>query len=397
VNLRFLLAIGTGIVLAGCASGPRATVRPQPFAFRALDLRQQDGQGQPAWDLTSPEARYDIHRKFAQALRPEGVIYRGGKPNIVISARRGTVIGDGQAVQLEGDVRIKLLGKDPVEISGDTVRWLPREDLMVIDQRPAALDRRSRITAQTATYFIKRDLVELRGAPVLEHWQEGRKADGRQNSLPMKVKTEWVDWRPEQGDLTAPAVVKGERFDPDLKGPAAAAAKPVMVLTAQGLKGNLRAGFVDLLAPVLVRSSDRKGFLSAQRTRWAINAQRLSSDQPFNGQFNALKAQGSAFQIDLEKSDVLIPNNCLLVQPGEELTAQRCLWNWPSGRFEARDQVVLRRQTYKQITRAQRLDGQIGNDGVAVFSSPGSRVNSRFTLPKSQQGGKRRQPTPVAF
>lgn len=397
MSSRFLLPTALLLLVAGCASAPRNPGSSQPFAFRALDLRQQDPAGRPAWALQSPEARYDISRKFAQALRPRGTVFRDGKASIEISAQRGTVIGDGQAIQLEGDVRIRLLGKDPVEISGDAARWLPREDLMVIDQRPVATDRRSRITAQTARYLINKDLVELRGAPVLEHWQEGRNTDPKKASFPLKVKTRWVDWKPDQGDLTAPALVRGERFDPAVKPKAGVKPKPAMVLTAQGLKGNLRAGYVDLLAPVQVRSADRKGWLNAQQTRWAINEQRLSSALPFSGELNALKAKGQAFQIDLKASDVLIPAGCVIEQPGEQLSARACLWNWPSGRFEAREQVVLRRQTYKQITRADRLDGKIGNDGVAIFSSPGARVNSRFTLPKSQQGGQRRPATPIAF
>ena len=136
---------------------------PEPFVFRSLDLRQQNGKGEPAWDLTSPEARYDLIRQLAQASRPRGTIYRRGKPHITVSATRGTVIGDGQAIQLEGDVLITLLGRNPVRISGDQARWIPRDDLMVIDRRPLATDRRSRISAQTARYLLAEDRVELRG------------------------------------------------------------------------------------------------------------------------------------------------------------------------------------------------------------------------------------------
>ena len=211
--------------------------------------------------------------------------------------------------------------------------------------------------------------------PVLEHWQDGRQAKANTKGpapLPLKVKAQWVDWKPEQGDLKAPAVVRGERFEPtepakttDSKTPS-----PSLVLTAQGLKGNLREGYVDLVAPVKLRRTDGKGWLDAQQTRWAINDQQLSSDKPFKGQFNALQAKGDRFAIDLEKSDVKVSRGCELEQPGERLTATRCIWNWPSGRFEATDQVVLKRDTYKQVTRAKRLEGKIGDDGTAVFSSP---------------------------
>jgi hypothetical protein len=82
---------------------------------------------------------------------------------------------------------------------------------------------------------------------------------------------------------------------------------------------------------------------------------------------------------------VFIPQGCDLRQPGEQLTAQRCQWNWPTGRFQAQGGVELRRKSYQQITRASLVNGSIGKDGTAVFSSPGSRVNSQFTLPPQQK------------
>ena len=116
-----LIGAALAVGLAGCVSSPREPAAPEPFVFRSLDLRQQNGTGEPAWDLTSPEARYDLIRQLAQARRPQGTIYRNGKPHITIKALRGTVIGDGQAIQLEGEVLITLLGRNPVRSSGDAI------------------------------------------------------------------------------------------------------------------------------------------------------------------------------------------------------------------------------------------------------------------------------------
>jgi len=364
------------LVLVGCASKPRIPPPAEPFVFRSLDLEQQDPKGRAAWELRSPEARYDISRQVAQAREPRGTIFKRGKANISVSARSATVIGDGQAIQLEGDVRITLLGKNPVRITGQQARWIPSRSLILIDRQPAAIDRRSRITAQLATYYLDRDLVELRGQPVLEQW-DGKPAKARApGSAPLRVQTAAVDWRPEQGDLKAPELVRGTRRE---KG-------SLMTLTAKALQGNLRAGFVDLIAPVLVRDPKRNGWLNAQQTRWLINEQLLSSDQPFQGAFKKIQGQGERFSVNLATSTVFIPQGCALRQPGEQLTAQRCQWNWPTGRFEAQGTVELRRKSYKQITRASVLRGTIGSDGTAVFTAPGSRVNSQFTLPPSSKG-----------
>lgn len=355
--------------------------------FRALDLRQRDALGAPAWELISPEARYDIARQLAQARQPRGTIYKQGQPHITVRAQSGTVIGDGQAIQLEGDVQITLLGPNPVRIQGDQVRWIPSQDLMVIDRRPTAIDRRTRLQAGLARYRIKDDQLELRGTPVLEHWQQPA-AKAPAAAPPLRVQTAWLNWRPDQGDLIAPEPVRGVRRE----------GTSTLELRAQGLKGNIRQGYVDLQSPVQVRDPKRQGWLNARTTRWAINAQLLSSDQPVEGAFNALRGQANRWRVNLANSTVALEGGCLIQQPGERLSAQQCLWNWPTGGFQAQGGVELRRASYSQITRAGLLRGRIGADGTAVFSAPGSRVNSRFTIPPQQRGGQgQRRSAPVQF
>jgi LPS export ABC transporter protein LptC len=381
LRLLGLSALATGLV--GCTTAPKAPPPEEPFVFRALDLRQRDALGGPAWELRSPEARYDIVRQLAQARQPRGTIYKQGRPHITIRALSGTVIGDGQAIQLEGDVEITLLGANPVRITGDQVRWIPSQDLMVIDRRPSAIDRRTRIQAGLARYRIKADQLELRGTPVLEHWQQGAAP-----SAPLRVQTAWLDWRPEQGDLVAREPVRGVRRE----------ANSQLELRAQGLQGNIRRGFVDLQAPVQVRDPKRQGWLNASTTRWAINDQLLSSDQPVQGGFKALRGQGKRWRVNLANSTVALDDGCRVEQPGERLSASQCLWNWPTGRFQAKGAVELDRSTYSQRTRAGLLLGRIGADGVAVFTAPGSRVNSRFTIPTQQRGpGAARRSDPVQF
>lgn len=379
IAVKRLAGVALALLISGCVSSkPKVPTPAEPFVFKSLDLEQQDAKGRPAWNLKSPEARYDITRQVAQARRPRGTVYKHGKANITISARSAIVIGDGQAIQLEGDVVITLLGRNPVRITGEQARWIPSQSLMLIDRQPAALDRQSRITAQLATYYLDRDLIELRGSTVLEQWNQKGKAAARTRPAPLRVQTAQVDWKPEQGDLKAPQPVRGLRRDKDGQ----------LNLTASSLRGNLREGFLDLIAPVQVRDPKRQGWLNAQQTRWLINDQQLSSDQPFQGAFNKLEGQGERFQVNLATSTVFIPAGCNLRQPGEQLTAQRCQWNWPSGRFQAEGDVVLRRSTNQQITRSSQLRGTIGKDGTAVFSSPGARVNSQFTLPPAQTRAK---------
>lgn len=396
-----LIGAALAVGLAGCVSSPREPAAPEPFVFRSLDLRQQNGTGEPAWDLTSPEARYDLIRQLAQARRPQGTIYRNGKPHISIKALRGTVIGDGQAIQLEGEVLITLLGRNPVRISGDQARWIPRDDLMVIDRRPVATDQRTRIRAQNARYLLAMDRVELRGSPVLEQWPKAVPAVADRLPAPIRVQVSSVDWRPEQGSLLAPGAVQGERHAraEQAGGQSSTDARSDLLLTASGLRGSLREGFLDLLAPVRLRERGGRSWLQAEQTRWAFNAQLLASERPFEGLINNLNVRGDSLRIDLDRETVLVPRGCRLNQPGQQLSAERCLWHWDTERFLATGAVELRRSAYRQITRSSQLSGRIGREGTVEFASPGARVNSQFSLPAKDSSGpqEQRRRAPVQF
>ena len=396
-----LIGAALAVGLSGCVSSPREPAAPEPFGFRSLDLRQQNGTGEPAWDLTSPEARYDLIRQLAQARRPQGTIYRNGKPHITIKALRGTVIGDGQAIQLEGEVLITLLGRNPVRISGDQARWIPRDDLMVIDRRPVATDQRTRIRAQNARYLLAMDRVELRGSPVLEQWPKAVPAVADRLPAPIRVQVSSVDWRPEQGSLLAPGAVQGERHAraEQAGGQSRTDARSDLLLNASGLRGNLREGFLDLLAPVRLRERGGRSWLQAEQTRWAFNAQLLASERPFEGLINNLNVRGDSLRIDLDRETVLVPRGCRLNQPGQQLSAERCLWHWDTERFLATGAVELRRSAYRQITRSSQLSGRIGREGTVEFASPGARVNSQFSLPAKDSSGpqEQRRRAPVQF
>lgn len=397
-----LLVVVGSLLLPACVQRPKRPPEPEPFVFRTLNLRQQNASGLPTWQVTSPEARYDLKRRLAYARQPRGTVFRDGKPHITISARQGTVIADGQSIQLEGTVVITLMGRNPIRISGDRASWQPRRDLMLIDRRPQASDRRTRISAGSARYLLGQDRLELRGGTLLEQWQQPHTPSSDQSRpASIQVRTEAVDWSPERGQLLASGPVRGARQAspaPAVAG-ATSPADGDLLVQASGLRGNLREGFIDLMAPVRWRDRDGSTWLNTQRTRWSIRGQWLGSDQPFQGARRDLRVRGNALRIDLRAEDLLIPGGCSLTQPSQQLMAERCRWHWPTGAFEASGAVELRRRVLQQVTRASRLSGRIGADGEAVFSSPGGRVRSQLRLPaESSQAGRRKGTRPpVAF
>ena len=245
------------------------------------------------------------------------------------------------------------------------------------------------------------DRVELRGSPVLEQWPKAVPAVADRLPAPIRVQVSSVDWRPEQGSLLAPGAVQGERHAraEQAGGQSRTDARSHLLLNASGLRGNLREGFLDLLAPVRLRERGGRSWLQAGQTRWAFNAQLLASERPFEGLINNLNVRGDSLRIDLDRETVLVPRGCRLNQPGQQLSAERCLWHWDTERFLATGAVELRRSAYRQITRSSQLSGRIGREGTVEFASPGARVNSQFSLPAKDSSGpqEQRRRAPVQF
>ncbi|MFM9099876.1 MAG: LPS export ABC transporter periplasmic protein LptC, partial [Cyanobium sp.] len=66
--------------MASCRPQAIEEDSPTPFVFRELNLRQQDDQGRPLWEISSPETRYDLSRRIAQTRQLTGILYRNGQP-----------------------------------------------------------------------------------------------------------------------------------------------------------------------------------------------------------------------------------------------------------------------------------------------------------------------------
>lgn len=356
--------------LAGCSrpSGePEAQQRRTPFVFQALNLRQQDAQGRLLWLVTSPEARYDLSRRLALARQLTGEIHANGQPLYRLEASHGTVLSDGEVIQLEGDVTVERLGADPVTIQASRMRWYPRQQRIELDRQAQARDETLKLTASKATLLLDRDLLQLRGQPLLQTLQGLGRGVG-----PLRVQLQQIDWAPVSGRLSAVGPVLASSSVPN--------GSPRR-LQAAGLQGNSAARTLTLLAPVRLDAPDQRSWLQAQTSTVDLRSNTVVSNAAFSGAVGPLRISGASLRLNLASSSAEILSGCRLVQPDAALSARRCSWNWQSDQVGASGDVVLRRQANRQTTRAQQLRGRIGTTGLLEFSSPGSRVRSTLVIP----------------
>lgn len=354
--LAVLGGCGLGIGgLSGCGRAPlQREQAATPFVFRSLALRQQDMLGRPTWELSSPEARYDLRRRVARALKPRGVIYSDGRPAYRVEASTGTVINDGAVILLEGLIRLQRLGDQPVMIQGSRVRWVPSRNLMEIDRHPEAFDAHTRLAAERASFRIDKDTLELQGTPRLERWAlpfDPFRADPS-GTPQIVVSVAAVQWQPGSGSLRARGPIRGQR-----RPPGAAAGQPPQTLTATSLSGNTRTQLFDLGPPVLFQDPAVSGGVSAR---------------------------GQALQVDAARQLVRIPVGCRIQQQGASLEAGSCAWNWQTQAIAADGGVLLQRPAGRQLTRGRLLRGQLGAKGSVVVTAPGGQVFSQFQVPAAK-------------
>lgn len=369
------------LLLAACRGGSQARrdeVVP-PFVFRSLDLRQQTPLGQPSWELTSPEARYDLRRRLAQASSPRGVIYAGGKPLYRLQADSGTVVSDGEAILLEGHLRVQRLGPQPVLIQASRARWLPRRQLLLIDRHPEAYDRQGRIRSQRARFLLGEDRLELTGQPLLERWERSDDplAAAPRPPAPIAVQAVEVVWKPGSGELRAKGPLQARRLPPG----AATGTRP-QTLTADALTGNTLSQTFQLTGAVHFEDSAGGNSFTGREVKVLALSNQASTVQPFEARHGGLRISGTGLEVDGRDQWVRIAAYCRVQQPGEGLAAERCGWNWGSSAVQASGDVLLERSANGQTTRGGSLSGRLGQDGnLRVSGAPGGRVISRFRLP----------------
>ena len=382
-----MLAVITGLI--GCADeGSGSTSEAPPFVFRSLKLNQKKPDGLMDWSLNSPEARYELSRQLVRARDPIALLYKDGKPSFRVQSDLALVVNDGEQILLEGDVRLQQLNGAKLLIQGDRLRWQPEKGLLLIEQRPRATDGTSRIGASEAQLQQRTNDLTLNGVVELERWNEDADASNPDTTL----RTGPAQWNLDTGLLNAQGPVLGQRRDEE--------GTVLEQLQGQNLRGNTIQGDITVQAPVNVQIPREKGVLRAQDTTWNFREQTIRSEQPFEADLDEAQISGGRFRADLNNTTVDVISDCRIEQPGEKLTADRCLWNWQSEEVLAEGNVQLLREANDQITRASRLEGRVGEEGLITFTAPGGKVESQVRFRSDEQdpsSGRRNQSAPVEF
>ena len=381
----FAIIISSGCLLASCASKPATQNQNQsstPFIFKSLDLKQRRPDGVRDWELTSPEARYNTAARTVRAKIPKGILYFEDKPSFMISAEHATVLNDGELVVLEGTIRLKRLGAEPLLIQGDRLIWRPALSTMVINQRPVALNRNSRIISNSLIFQQQSGQLLFSGPTKLSRWEKNYSS----TLNPQTVITAGNSrWNLNTGIIAA-------------VGPILAYQDNGRELTAASIQGNTKNNFLDLKAPVQFKLEQDDAIVNAGETRWNFERDELSSKAPVSASLPKGDVSGIGFIIDIRNNLLTISNSCEVAQLDKNLRAKSCTWDWGKDLLTAAANVNLKESKTGQVQRAEQIDGALNQDGSIRFSPARDRVKTQIKLNTGKSNGANQDdPSQVTF
>ncbi|KKZ12123.1 MAG: hypothetical protein TE42_05675 [Candidatus Synechococcus spongiarum SP3] len=357
------------LLLAGCtpATLEMALQEQTPHELQSFSLQHNSDNTQLSLSLSSPKARHDWSRKTSVVTTPEALVYRDGVPVYGIRAQRGLLLGNNRLVQLDGAVELVHLQEPPTVVTGERLRWDTHRGHMTMTVNLAVNRGHMQVSAGRAELdFASRDLVFHDQVVVLD--QSPQTDD-------LRLETTTLHWNLASGDLMAPSLVKAGHTDP---------AGAVQSVQGFNLTGNSRQRWLALQGPVQLQTRQAGQWRARDSVLWRLDRQQLESPGFLEAQAGALHVSGRSAALDLKQGVLTIAESCRFHQPGETLTAQQCRWNWQDRTILARGGVVVQREQYQQVTRADQLQGRLGEDNIlSLTAPPQGRVTTELELEPS--------------
>lgn len=350
-----LLFVAACPLVVGCAPTTleMALQEQAPHELQSFSLQHHSSETPLSLSLSSPKARHDWIRKTSVVTTPEALVHRDGVPVYKIRAQRGLLLGNNRLVQLDGGVEMVHLQEPPTVVTGERLRWDTQRGRMTMTVNLMVNHEHMQVSAGRAELdFASRDLTFHDQVVVLDQSPQS-------DDLHLEATT--LHWNLSSGDMAAPGPVKAGQTAPG-----------GVVQSVQGfnLTGNSQERWLVLQAPVQLQTRQAGRWQARDSVLWRLDRQQLESPGLLEAQAGDLQASGRSAVLDLKQGVLTIGEGCRLHQPGETLTAQQCRWNWQDRTILARGGVTLQREQHQQVTRADQLQGRLGEDNILNLTAP---------------------------
>ena len=161
--LKYVLLIPCIWWIGGCSTNKNSNETYQEFQFDKISIVRNNIEGEIAWQLDSPDARFDQDKKLIKAKKPVIMLYSQMKPTYDIKADSLTSFNNLDYVVLEGNILIQQIENQNISIKGDILRWDVKKGMMNIENNPIVYSSNSSISSENIIFDLSTNYLTFKG------------------------------------------------------------------------------------------------------------------------------------------------------------------------------------------------------------------------------------------
>ncbi len=343
------------------SSGGDAGLIDPSLKLDDLVLEQAGDDGQLLWKLKAKKATYNRDKKEGEILDLSGELYQDGKPAFKISAKKGSIVGDGKILMLKENI-VAVAIKDGVELKGNDMEWKPKEDLMTIKNKFTATHKKINLEAKEGEYFSRKRQANLSGAIV---------ANVKEPKL--KLQTEKLTWLLEPETIESNSPIAIERT-PE-KG---------IVDRAKAEKGsyNLKTNVAKLETNVTIAMAKPNLNVTGQELTWDTKQQIIMAPKPMTAFSPAdqVTLSGDRGEVKLKERIAYLNQNVKGSSQKNQsnISTDQLTWFLDSQTFEAEGNIVYRQASPAANLVGKKAKGNLNTQDVTI--SGGNESDNRVII-----------------
>jgi LPS export ABC transporter protein LptC len=343
------------------SSGSDAGLIDPSLKLDDLVLEQAGDDGQLLWKLKAKKATYNRDKKEGEILDLSGELYQDGKPAFKISAKKGSIVGDGKILMLKDNI-VAVAIKDGVELKGNEMEWKPKEDVMTIKNKFTATHKKMNLEAKEGEYFSRKRQANLSGAIV---------ANVKEPKL--KLQTEKLTWLLEPETIESNSPIAIERTP-----------EQGIVDRAKAEKGsyNLKTNVAKLETNVTIAMAKPNLNVTGQELTWDTKQQIIMAPKPMTAYSPAdqVTISGDRGEVKLKERIAYLNQNVKGSSQKNQsnISTDQLTWFLDSQTFEAEGNIVYRQASPAANLVGKTAKGNLNTQDVTI--SGGNESDNRVII-----------------
>ncbi|MBZ8182907.1 LPS export ABC transporter periplasmic protein LptC [Oscillatoria salina] len=326
-------------------------------------LEQADEEGDTLWKIKAERAVYDEDNKIAKIEQIEGSLFQEGEVVLQVRANSGEIDREGTKISLQNQI-VAVDPRNGAVIRGEEVQWLPKEDLLIVNDRLSGSNQKFSASANSGRYLTKKQHLELVGD-----------IEATAKELSLKMKSDRLTWLVKDERVVGSSPIQIDRFQE---------ATITDRVVADNSEVDLNTKIVQLRNNVELKSIEtgekaQPLQIATNSAIWNLDAETVMADKPLRIVYPTEKITLTANRglVDLKQEVARLSDGVEGVSTDNQanLVASQLTWDIPTQRIQAMGNVFYRQADPPFSVSGPRAIGKLQDQSIVVSGgNTGTRV-----------------------